>query len=124
MSRVMTIIICLVGLCVLTMASDLTTLPLRIEGTKVPSEAEAKRLARNSYVEKMGTRLMAEEGVQSLTIITLGYNVPGFANKGERIWEARVMAFFDRELRAIIWVNPRTEKVFFVCGPWETKSAE
>lgn len=90
-----------------------------IEGAKISQAAEAKQIARNMYSRKMGLKLMAEEGVQNISIITLGYNVPGFAQRGELIWEARVMAFFDRELRAILWINPKTEKVHYLCGPWD-----
>jgi len=115
------IIVCCVVLGVLAMGNDLATSPLRFEGTKIPSGAEAKRLARDSYVNKMVTRLTAEEGVHYMTVITLGYDVPDFAKRGEKIWEARVMAFFGSELRSIIWINPRTEKAHFVCGPWEEK---
>ena len=109
---------------VLVMGDNMDLSPLSIEGTKIASETEAKNLARVSYVKKMGTQLMAEEGVHQVTIVTLGYNIPDFAQRGEKIWEVRVMSFFGRELRSIIWINPRTEKVRFVCGPWETKPVQ
>ena len=98
---------------------QLTLSPLSIEGTNTSSEAEAKQIARDNYADKMGISLMAEEGVRRISIITLGYDVPDFAKRGEVIWEARVMAFFDRELRAILWINPKTEKVHYLCGPWD-----
>lgn len=111
-------------LCPLAIGANLISSPLSIKGTEISSEAEARQFARDSYTRKMGTRLMAEEGIRQIDVITLGYDVPNFADRGEKIWEARVMAFFDRELRAILWINPRTEKVHFVCGPWDASDSE
>lgn len=98
---------------------------MSVEGRERTSgEVMARRLAREAYASKMGVRLMAEESVRHMTQVTLGYDVPHFAHRGEVIWEARVMAFFDRELRAILWVNPRSETVHFVCGPWDAELTE
>ena len=102
-----------------TLGRDLTAKPLRIEGAKVAAETDVKRLAFSAYVDKMPLGILASEGVQDFAIVKLGYDIPGFAAKGERIWEARVTADLD-ELRAILWVNPRTEAVHFVCGPWDS----
>ena len=101
------------------LGNDMGRSSMTIEGTIISQAAEAKKFASNIYASKMGVKLMAEEGVQNISIITVGYDVPGFAQRGELIWEARVMAFFDRELRAILWINPKTEKVHYLCGPWE-----
>ncbi len=91
---------------------------LQIEGVKVSTQADAERIAFEAYAKKMHAEILPNEGVQDIAIVTLGYDVRDFAKKGERIWEARVMTDEGR-LRAIIWVNPRSEKVHFVCGPWE-----
>lgn len=123
MSKFMIIILCLMGLSAIAMARDLTAPVLKIEGTKVASQAEAKRLAFDSYVKKMKVNILSTESVQEITIIKLGYEILGFASKGELLWEARVKTL-AQELRAIIWINPRTEKVYFVSGPWEAKYSE
>ncbi|MGI6494608.1 MAG: hypothetical protein ACOX5G_00680 [Kiritimatiellia bacterium] len=97
--------------------------PLQIEGTKVSAQADAKRIAFEAYAKKMRAEVLANEGVQDISVVTLGYDVPGFATEGERIWEARVLTI-EGKLRAIIWVNPRSEDVHFVCGSWEEKTSE
>jgi hypothetical protein len=105
------------------MGKDLAAPPLRIEGAKVSAQADAKRIAFEAYAKKMRAEILANESVQDIAIVTLGYDVRDFAAKGERIWETRVLTIEGR-LRAIIWVNPRSESVHFVCGPWEEKTSE
>lgn len=77
-------------------------------------------MAFDGYVEKMQTKLLATESVQDIRIIKLGYELKDFATKGQEIWEARVKTL-DDELRAIIWINPNTEKVCFIAGPWGSR---
>lgn len=94
--------------------------PIITKGMDRTSEEKiVRKLANEAYANKMGTQLMAEESVQCITPIFLGYDIPNFAQRGEMLWEARVMAFLDRELRAILWINPFTEHIHFVCGPWD-----
>ncbi len=120
-----TLIICLLAMAINTMSGDIATEPFCMEGTKVRTQSDAKRVAFAAYVEKMQLEILAEEGVREreITIVTLGYDVRDFAAKGERIWEARVLTIEGR-LRAIIWVNPRSENVHLVCGPWEEKNTD
>lgn len=117
------IMVCLLTLGVDAMGRDLSAPPLQIEGAKVSLQADAKRIAFEAYAKKMRAEILANESVQDIAIVTLGYDVRDFAAKGERIWEARVLTIEGR-LRAIIWVNPRSEGVHFVCGPWEEKTTD
>ncbi len=110
----------LIGCGMLCMARDLSAPMITICGAKVETESAAKRLAFDNYIRKMKGNISATESVRDVTIIVLGYDVGGFAKKGEKIWEARVTD--NQALRAILWVNPRSENVHFVCGPWEAKT--
>jgi hypothetical protein len=99
------------------MARDLSVPAARISGAKVETESAAKRLAFDHYLKKMKCNISATEAVREVVVIVLGYDVDDFAKRGTEIWEARVTD--NQELRAIIWVNPRTENAHYVCGPWE-----
>ena len=90
----------------------------KFKDAKVESGIAARVLADKQYVLKMESHVLANEGIHSVSIVKLGYNIPEFANKGERIWEVRVLAYQD-EMRSIIWINPTTAKVRFLTGPWE-----
>ena len=119
MTRFVAVMLCVAAMATLG-AESVPSEPPRIEGTKVATEAQAKDLAFESYLKKMNSKVLATELVHGIQVITLGYDAPDFAGKGERLWEAHVMTL-NQELRAIIWVNPRTEAVRFLCGPWESK---
>lgn len=114
------IMCCLIGMASSTLCRDLATPPLRIEGTKVSEQNAAKHIAFEGYVKKMRTQILSTESVQNISVITLGYDIPMFASRGDRIWEARVMTI-EQELRAIIWVNPKTKAIHFVCVPYFTE---
>lgn len=97
----------------------------KFKGAKVDSGIAARQLADKQYFIKLRDLeygVLANEGVRSVSIIKLGYNIPDFANKGERIWEVRILAW--EELRSIIWINPTTAKVRFLAGPWEGEVGE
>ena len=120
-SMIMVIFLAMCG--IVSMGKDLASPPLQIEGTKLPTQSDAKRVAFEAYVKKMNLEILAEEGVREreIAIVTLGYDVRDFAAKGERIWEVRVLTIEGR-LRSIVWINPNTEKVYFICGPWDEKN--
>ena len=115
------ILICLFNFCASVTAQDLSAPPLQIAGAMVSTQANAKQIAFEAYAKQMHAEVLFNEGIQTIAIVTLGYVVRDFATKGERIWEARVMTI-DGSLRAIIWVNPNSARVHFVCGPWEEKA--
>ncbi len=113
----------LIAACGNGMQRDLASPPLQIEGTKISQQSDAKRIALDAYIRKMRFELLATEAVQDITVITLGYDVRGFAAKNDRIWEARVK-MISGQLRSIIWANPNSGNVRFVCGPREEKTAQ
>ena len=113
----MIILCCLIGMTSRALCRDLTAPPLRMIGAEVSEQNAAKHIAFDGYVKKMRAQVLSTESVRDISVITLGYDVPMFASKGDRIWEARVMTI-EQELRAIIWVNPKTKAVHFVCGSW------
>lgn len=120
MRIIIVLIICLITSGGIAKERNLATPPLEIQGARVSLQSDAERIAFVAYVNKMKAKVLATEGVQNMDIVTLGYDVHDFAIKGERIWEARIMTI-DGLLRAIIWINPRSEALHFVCGPWEEK---
>ncbi|MDO8735084.1 MAG: hypothetical protein Q7K21_08015 [Elusimicrobiota bacterium] len=89
-----------------------------IKGAKVEQELQVKHIASDEYFKKMKFKILADEGIRDISIVKIGYDVDGFAKKGENIWEARVLTL-NGELRAIIWVHPNTGKVYFVTGAWK-----
>jgi len=114
---------CLVGVVLLGGSRDLTAPPLKIDNASVSTEMDAKRLAFDGYVKKMKAKVLATEGVRDIEIITLGWDVDGFASKGQRVWELRVKTIND-ELRSIIWVHPDTRDIHFLAGPWGVEVAK
>ncbi len=120
--RTFMILLVVAGCVMLCSARDLSAPMVKIPGAKVETEFAAKRLAFDNYIKKVKGNVSATEAVREVTVIVIGFDVDGFAKRGTQIWEARVT---DKQaLRAIIWVNPLTGEVHFVCGPWEEKVAE
>ncbi len=99
-------------------ARDLSLPPLEIKGAKVSTEAMAVQIAFTEYVKKMRLRVLAQEGVQDVSVLSLGLDIPDFGKTGDKVWETRI-GTLDGKLRAILWIHSQSEKTLFVIGPWE-----
>jgi hypothetical protein len=80
---------------------------------------QALALAAEEYIGRYGPARDAMEGPVTANF-KIGYAVPEFAAAGDTIWEVRYMLQRDGlppgELRAFMWVNPTTKKVWFISG--------
>lgn len=120
------LLVCFIGLGVTAMAERPFYDPhLKFDGAKVASPVDVKRVAGAHYYSKTRS-LDAQERIGNISIIDLGYDVPGFAAEGDRIWQAYVLRSRPRPnmLLGIIWIHPETEKVHFVTGFWDYKKQE
>jgi len=52
-------------------------------------------------------------GMEVRYVTTLGFDIPGFAKRGDRIWECCLCCGFGG-VRQFIWVNPKAGKAFFL----------
>src|SRR6188768_3069662 len=64
---------------------------LKLTGVKVTTEAQAKELVFKQYISLMlkSRGISATESPQLASIETLGFDMPGYAKKGDIIWEVR-----------------------------------
>jgi hypothetical protein len=97
------------------LARDLSQPPLRIEGGKIADSSQARKIAMEAYMEKMDYKLSATAGARDIDIRILGDDIQNFGKKGDRIWEARITDL--EELKALLWIHPVTEKIYFVYAP-------
>lgn len=102
---------------IICLAQDTSNPRVVIDGAKISQESEAAGISFKRYIEKMNLMVLAEEGPLRPTVITLGFDMPGFAQKGDKLWETRIMYCWSR-LRAIVWLNPYTGETFWLIGPW------
>jgi len=59
----------------------------------------------------------ATDGVGVDYVTKLGFDIPGFAKQGDRIWECELSGFDGTKL--VIWVNPQTRKKFHLSRMFE-----
>ncbi|MDP0501269.1 MAG: hypothetical protein Q7P63_14340 [Verrucomicrobiota bacterium JB022] len=79
------------------------------------SAVEARNIATKAYLTKanIGPKTLGSEA----QIFILGFDVDGFAKKGDPIWTIT----FGRSLGdylGMIWVHTETGEIYFVHGPW------
>jgi hypothetical protein len=80
-------------------------LPAHLVGARVSDPGEAVDLATRAYFARAGG-MRALQSAQAVGAASLGFDVPGFALAGDRVWEVRV---YERgTLSAVIWVNAET----------------
>lgn len=97
--------------------SSLSAYELKATNITSLTELMVKRIVVNEYMIKMKLKVLATEGVREIRPIKIGYDIPGFAKKGDKIWEARIETL-EGDFRAIIWINLPNSKPYFVVGPW------
>lgn len=98
---------------------DFQAPPLVLKGAKVSTEAQAKSLAWNQYFSLMLKRhrgVSATESARVVGIETIGFDMPGYAKKGDAVWEVRIIDFVSG-LNAIIWVHSESQAVKFLLLP-------
>lgn len=91
---------------------------------QVESEQAAKQ-ALNIYSQRLGKPL-DDDFVETTTMLTLGYDIQGFARKGAKVWEARIARAFDDRTTGLIeiaWINTDTGQVLFLTGKESVRGA-
>jgi len=76
-----------------------------------------------SFVAKreLGLRIPAMGGIGMEHVMRLGFDIPDFAKRGDRIWECHLGDFGG--VLAVIWVNPRAGTAFIPDHMFETTLA-
>ncbi len=102
---------------------------LRIGGARVSTPNEAKALVSREYHKLHGARygLRSSQEYSSAALLNLGYSIPGFAEKGDRIWEVRTALWGQGggpQIKSLSWVNPHTGAVRLLTGVWEEPLAD
>lgn len=99
---------------------------LEMKGARVSNASEAKRIATAACERKSHFMTLASEGVSTIAIIGLGFEVPKFCASGTTIWEIRFADLFRPDLlpalRAIIWIHPDSGKTHFLTSPWQSEA--
>lgn len=92
--------------------------PLELKGAKVATEAQAKELVWKQYVTLMSKRrgISGTEGPRVIGIETVGFDMPGYAKKGDAVWEVRMIDFVSG-LNAIALVHSESQAVKFLLLP-------
>ena len=104
---------------------DLNAAPPEIPGAKIATEADARRIALDAYARKANRAnvLSATDIVRKIDVIVFGFDLPGFAKQGDKVWEVRFTGL-EKELRAILWVHANSGDLHFLCGPWQSDGSQ
>jgi hypothetical protein len=94
------------------------------ESPLVKKEQDAKMIAFHEYVKQLAVvgNVRNRDVPKEVELITMAYDIPSFAKKGDYLWEVRIMHLGS--LRSIIWVNAETADAYPVCGPWDLESRD
>lgn len=102
-------------------------LPEKIQGCSKPieglvtREGMAKEIAYVLHLSKMVDQddVLIKDSPEQAHLIRVNFNLPNFAEKGDLVWQVRVMNL--GQLRSIIWIHTKTADAFAVAGPWDTQ---
>ena len=102
---------CLVLVTVSAFATDLKPLS-DMTTSKLPTAEMAERVVLKYVIADQKDGFSATHVVEAMIAFSLGFNVPDFGKKGDRVWQVHFIEF-GQTVR-IAWVNAETEKVKFM----------
>jgi len=112
MKNMMAIWVLLTASCVCGATNDLKSLP-DMSTAPVATEADAKKTVMQSVVADPRDGLSANHLISTKLAFALGFDVPDFGKKGERVWQVHFTELGGCTVR-IAWVNAETRKVMFL----------
>jgi len=91
--------------------------PESMDGAVISTRRETELIAIKSYDRRMfksrGISAIEEVGIES--VMTLGFDIPGFSKRGDKVWMAvsSLETPQGKSLRSILWVHSGTGAVHF-----------
>ena len=95
-----------------------------IESTRFQTVRSLRDAAANIYRNARGADRTVDEGVHEIAVRTLKKDIPGFANKGEQVWEIRVLSLAKLEICSVFLLHPVEDRSYFEYAPWDAKAGE
>jgi hypothetical protein len=86
---------------------------LDMSSTKVPTEKDAVSQVYIHLVKAKDDGLSATQSVKVIAKFKLGFEVPGFAQKSNRIWLAHLVGIDGVTVERVAWINAETGLVMF-----------
>jgi hypothetical protein len=106
-------------------------LPAKIETRNLPDMSTAKipttQAAEKAVIQKVisdpDDGLSSTHGPAAKLAFVLGFDVPDFGKRGDRVWQVHFVALTGESAR-IAWVNAETGKVVFLMEDKDTRTED
>ena len=95
-----------------------------IDNTRFQTVRSLRDAAANIYRDARGRDRTVDEGVHEIAVRTLKEDIPGFANKGDQVWEIRVLSLAKLEICSVFLMHPVEDRSYFEYAPWDAKAGE
>lgn len=86
-----------------------------IEGSRFETIGALDREAKDLYTKYRGDSVT--EGVHKLVVRTLEQDVPGFAKRGESVWEVQILNLDNLEVRPFMLLHPFEDRHHYIPSP-------
>lgn len=90
-----------------------------IEGSRFETIGALDREAKDLYTKYRGDSVT--EGVHKLVVRTLEQDVPGFAKRGESVWEVQILNLDILKTRPFMLLHPFEDRHHYIPSPGEEK---
>lgn len=95
-----------------------------IESPRFQTVRSLHDAAAKVYRDARGADRTVDEGVHEMAVRTLKEDIPGFANKGDQVWEIRVLSLAKLEICSVFLMHPIEDRSYFEYAPWDAKAGE
>lgn len=96
------------------LGAEVHPLSVDMSNARVATETQAKSRLYEHLIQAKGDGLSAMQSGRVMAGFRIGFDVPGFARTGERIWLIHVVAIDDATVKRVAWVNAESGAVMFL----------
>ena len=96
------------------LGAEMHPLTVDMSNARVATESQATSRLYEHLIQTQGDGLSAMQSGRVMAGFRIGFDVPGFARTGDRIWLIHLVAIDDATVKRVAWINAESGAVIFL----------
>jgi len=96
------------------LGAEVHPLTVDMSDARVATERQAQSRLYEHLIQAEGDGLSAMQSGRVMAGFRIGFDVPGFARTGDRIWLIHIIAIDDGTVKRVAWINAESGAVIFL----------
>jgi len=114
MKRFLIALAVLIALATPLLGTEVRPPTVDMSNARLATERQAKSRLHEHLIQAKGNGLSAMQSARVIAGFRIGFDIPGFARTGDRIWLIHVVAIDDATVKRVAWINAESGAVTFL----------